>query len=114
MTIATVLSLYIVRIVASLTQMVALLVVAAGLWASHAVAWAANSGDGAVPWDPKFSAPLNDPRFPVLTGGVVGPALDEGTGSATEATLPDAARDTTGNAKPTVQQAPLVPPPAES
>lgn len=102
------------RIVASLPHLAALLVVAAGLGASHAAALEPDSGDRAVPWDPKFSTPLNDPRFPVLPGGVVGPALDAGTGSAMATTLPDAARDTAGNVDPTGRQAPLVPPPAET
>lgn len=96
----------IVGIVASLTRMAALLVVTAGLGAPHAVAW-----------DQKYSvppAPLNDPPFPVLPGGVVGPALDAGSRSGTGATLPETAREATGDAMPGGQQAPLVPPPAET
>lgn len=103
MTIETALPSKIVRIVVSLTCVAALLVVTAGLGAPPAVAW-----------DPKFSTPLTDPMFPVLPGGVVGPALDAGAGRATESTMPHAAHDTTGDAVSDGQQAPLVPPPADT
>lgn len=104
-----------VRIVASLARLAALLVVAAGLAASRAIAWDRNAGDTAVPWDPTLSAPLEEPLIPVLPGGVVGPAIDVDDGRLPSAARPDAARQTAGDAMPGGQQPRLVPaPPPET
>lgn len=95
----------------------ALVTIAVGVGPSQSKASEHDAGNTAFTSTRGFHAlpaPLQDPVIPLLSGGVVGPALDEETGSATQAAVPDAVRRPATNGHPGDQQASLVPPPAET
>lgn len=98
-----------------LPRLAALLIVAAGIGTSQAVAWDHDTGRRAVTLEPGFPVPpepLQDPLVPVLPGGMVGPELGAGARGAPKTAPPHSAHRPDGDAAPGGRQSPVMPPSA--